>query len=204
MSISTYAELKTAITNWSKRGDTLTVVDDFIDLAEADLWQNLRVKEMVTRATASASTSDRYLALPTGFIDMRRLDLTSGGSTYNLAQVSPEALKVIQGAGIPDSFSVGSQLTFNRIPDSSYTVEMVYYAKPTALSSSNTTNDVLTYYPTTYLYGALFHFAQWAQDDEMLVKYSSLFDEAVKRANSFTKRGVHGPAPAMRTEAPTP
>lgn len=204
MAISTYAQLKTAIENWAKRGDILSVVDDFIDLAEAEMWQNLRVKEMESRATASMSTSDRYLALPTGYLDMRRMDFSSGGSTYNLRQVAPEALKVIQGAGQPDSFSIGSQITFNRIPSSAYTVEMVYYAKLTALSASNTTNGILNNYPSIYLNGCMKHFADWAQDDNKYQKYSILFADSISRANAFHKRGKHGPAPAMATEAPTP
>ena len=55
-----------------------------------------------------------------------------------------------------------------------------------------------------YLYGALFHFAQWSQDDVMLAKYSDLFDNQMERANKQDRKGRHGPAPAMRTEAATP
>ena len=69
MSISTYLELKTAIQNWSKRSDTLSVIDDFIDLAESDIAVNLKVRSMEGTATGSTGSRIRlsltaYLTLP--------------------------------------------------------------------------------------------------------------------------------------------
>lgn len=204
MSIGTYTELKTAIQNWAKRGDILSVIDDFIDLAEADIWANLRIRDMEGRATASAPTTDRFLALPDGFQKMRKLVLYSGSVPYALNYEAPESMNVNSAAGRPRAFTVTSQIEFDRTPDSAYTVEMQYFKSLTALSASNTTNAVLTRYPSVYLYGSLFHFAQWAHNDEMLAKYAPLFKGAMESANRADRRGRHGPAPAMRVEGSTP
>lgn len=204
MAINTYATLKDAVQRWAKRNDILGTIDDFVDLAEADIWQRLRVRDMEARATASASTADRFLELPTGFLEMRKVRLYSGSTQYDLKYAAPESLDVIPSAGIPTSFTVTSQLEFNRIPNSAFTVEMQYYRELTALSSSSTTSAILTRFPMIYLYGCLFHFAQWALDDQLLTKYSLLFDEAINAANKADKKGRHGPAPSMRREGPTP
>ena len=200
--LTTYEELKTSIQSWAKRDDLLDELDTFIDMAEADMWIKLRIRDMLARATATLS--GKYIALPTGYIEMRKLVLISGSNTYPLTQQTPESMTDVPSSGIPKSFTVGQQIEFDRTTDASYTVQMHYYRQLTPLSASNTSNAILSRFPMIYLYGALFHFAQWSQDDVMLAKYSDLFDNQMERANKQDRKGRHGPAPAMRTEAATP
>ena len=203
MAISNYLELKQAIERWAKRGDIASLTDDFIDLAESDIWQHLRIRDMEARATAITG-ADRFLALPDGFLEMRKLTLVSGSLRYDLTSVVPESLKLQGTSGIPSSFTVTSQLEFNRIPAGNYTAEMQYYKTLTPLSTTDPVNAVLTRFPSIYLYGALFHFAQWAHNDAMLQKYVALFSKEIELANKSDRRGRYGPAPAMRIEGSTP
>lgn len=204
MAINTYATLKDAVQRWSKRNDSLGTIDDFIDLAESDIWQRLRIRDMEARATATASVVDRFLELPTSFLEMRKLRLYSGSSQYDLTFSPPESLNVIPSSGQPASYTITSQIEFNRTAGSAYTVEMQYFKELAALSSANTTNAVLTRFPMVYLYGCLFHYAQWALDDAMLAKYGPLFESAIDAANKSDKKGRYGTAPYMRIERPTP
>ena len=203
MAIDTYLKLRSAIEGVAKRNDIADELDNFIASAEADIWTQGKLREMEARATASADTTTRFLALPDNFLQMRKLQLVAGGLYYPLTFETPETMN-IQPAGRPKSFAVTSQLEFDRIPDSAYTVEMQYYRDYTALSSTNSTNPVLTDHPSLYLYGSLFHYAQWARDDVMLQKYAGLFDGEIMRANKNARRGRYGPAPAMRIEGSTP
>jgi len=204
MAISTYAQLRTAVENWSKRGDIASVIDDFIALAESDIAMNLKIRDMEARATASTNGT-RYLELPDSFLQMRKLRLVLGTESYELSHETPESMDIIAGSGPPRNFTVTTQLEFDRTPGSTYTAEMQYYKSLTALSSSNTTNAVLTRFPAVYLYGCLFHFGLWAHIEErLLLKYSELFDEEMKRANKIDRRGRYGPVPSMRIEGSTP
>ena len=204
VAISTYAELKVAIQSWSKRNDILTVMDDFIDLAEADMGERLKVRNMEARATATASTSSRFVELPDGYISMRRLSIYSGGNRRELQSTTPESMKVRDGAGAPAFFAITSEIEFDRIPDSAYTVEMQYFRSLTALSAAAPSNDILTRFPMIYLYGSMMHFANWAMDDEVFNKYSLLFQGAIDSANKSDRRGRHSPGAAMRVEGSTP
>lgn len=206
MGISTYAELKVSIQNWSKRSgtDVLNVLDDFIDLAEADIANRLRIRDMEARATATSSTSSRYLELPDGYLSMRRLSMTSGSNRFELQSTTPESMKVLSSSGWPRFFAVTSQIEFDRTPDSAYTVEMQYYRSVNALSSTNTTNAILTRFPMVYLYGCLMHFANWALNDAMFEKYALMFQGAIDSANSNDIAGRYGPAPAVRAYRTTP
>lgn len=204
MPISSYTELKTAVQNWSKRTDTTSLLDDFIDLAEADIWQRLRIRDMDARATATLSTTDRFLALPTGYLEMRKLRILSGSNGYELLCSVPESMAIDGSAGRPTSYCITSQLEFNRTADTAYTAEMNYYKSLTALSSSNTSNAVLTRFPMIYLYGCLFHLGQWAQSDLMTAQYGTLFERAIIDANKADKKSRYGSGKAMRSERATP
>ncbi len=203
MAIGTYLELKEAIRQEAKRGDIESRIDDFISLAEADIWTQGKLREMEARATATADNTSRFLALPDNFLKMRKLHIINGEQYYPLTFETPETMD-IQSAGRPKAFAVTSQLEFDRIPDSAYTVEMQYYRDFTALDATNSTNSVLTNHPSLYLYGSMYHFARWAHDDVLLANYAGLFDGEIQRTNKNARRGRFGPAPAMRTEASTP
>ena len=94
MSLDSYAALKAEIADWLDRSDLSSQIDTFIDLAEEHHRRNLRVRQMISRATASLSTSTRYLALPTNYVHMRILRLmttpvTPGGTRNELSRTSP-------------------------------------------------------------------------------------------------------------------
>ncbi len=202
MTIATYADLKEKVEAWSHRNDVATMIDDFIDVTEPEIWKTLRVREMEARATNTATT--RFLSLPTGFLQMRRLTFQSGANNYDIAAVPPESLQVRSTSGLPATFTVTSQLEFDRTPDSSYTVEMQYWKKLDALSNSNTTNDILTYYPNIYLYGCLWALYEWAAEEGRAQYYWGKFQESMLSANRSSKSGRYGPAPRARIEGLTP
>jgi hypothetical protein len=65
MAISTYTELKTAIANFLARDDLTSVIPDFIQLAEATMSRELETRSQEKRATATLTSGDEYIALPT-------------------------------------------------------------------------------------------------------------------------------------------
>lgn len=208
MALDTYLNLKAAIIDFSHRSDVADKIDDFILLAEEAMYANpdfpLQLRQMETRATATLSTSERFLALPSGFITMRRLKLNLDQGDCDVRYVAPDQMIIRSGGGIPRFFSVSSQLEFDRVPDAEYTIDMQYFAIPTGLSSSNTTNTVLTNHPSAYLYGCLWALFGWANDDVQEAKYLAKFLGIIDGINKRYKQGRYGPAPAMRTEGPTP
>lgn len=204
MALDSYANLKAAIENFSHRTDISEVIDDFIDLAENTIDKGLRMRSNESRERATAGTTDRYLALPDRFIAMRRMDLINGSVTKELFYRSPEALQVSDTSGEPIHFTITNQIEFDRTPASAYTIEMVLYKGLNPLSSTNTSNDVLTNYPDLYLYGALYHLNNWSGDTEEMSKYLSLFNSALQSANYQENSGRFGSAPVVAMEGWTP
>lgn len=206
--ITDYETLTDAISAWSHRDDLSTQYDTFIALAENEMYHNqiepLQIKQMETILNTTTVADSKYLTLPSDYESSRNIRLAINGG--QLQYQTPEQLQRLDTTGKPFSFSViGSQIEFNRTPDSVYDVEIQYYARPTNIDAvTTTTNAVLTNYPSVYLYGALAQLFFNAQDEEQAVKYDRLFVNAIRGANKSNKKGRYGPAPTMQTMTSAP
>ena len=164
----------------------------------------LELRQIETSSELTASTSSRSLALPSDYLDMRRLKVNLSGGDCGIKYLTPEQLPFSGASGRPRFFTITDQIEFDRTPDSAYTIEIQYYAKPTALSDANTTNVILTNHPKIYLHGALAHLYQWSMQPDQAEYHESKFQLAIRGANKLHKRGRYGPAPKIRIEGPTP
>lgn len=202
MSLDTFDNLKLEIISRSHRRDIDLEVDTFIELAEVEMFSNptktLQVRSGETSATDTASTSSRFLALPSGFLEMRRVRIDADEGFLPLTYRTPEQLNSTDGPARPRFFTVTDQIEFNTVPDEAYTIEFQYLAEFTPLSSSNQTNPVLTSDPNIYLFGALKEVFSWANDTENQVKYEVKFINAIKGANKKFIAGKYGPSPVMK------
>lgn len=197
-----YDELLLEIENWGHRDDLGTLIPSFIQFAEVEMFNNqveaLQLRDMETIQTATTDTG-KYLALPDNFESTRSIRLTTDYG--ELRYQSPEQMQNFAYTGKPNFFTiVGNEIKFDRVPDDEYTVEIQCYVRPTALSTDNQTNSVITNYPTIYLYGALTQFFAHAQDDQQAQKYNELFINAIRGANKAQKKGRFGPAPSMNLD----
>lgn len=204
MAIDSFANLKQAVERWAHRSDISDVIDNFVELAENEIDKRLMLRNNELRATATMSTSDRFLALPDRFLKMRRLTLINGSNNYEISFKSPEQMRVRDTAGRPRHYTVTSQLEFDKTADSAYTLEMQYFSRIVPLTTSNTTNDTLTDYPDLYLWGCLTQLALWEQDTEKAMTYQGKFDRSIIEANKQERKGRYGTAPRVMKEGSTP
>ena len=164
MALSTYTGLKASLANWLNRSDLTTEIgDDFIKLAEADFNSKLRVRSMITQVniTVNAETA----ALPTDFLQIRDFYILAGQTKTPLVYATPASMDATSGtstSGRPSSFTIlGDTVRFSPKPDATYTAVMNYFKKFPALSSTVATNYILGSHPAIYLYGSLFHAANF-------------------------------------------
>ena len=164
MALNTYTALKASLANWLNRSDLTTeIADDFIKLAEADFNSKLRVRAMITQAdvTVNAETA----SLPTDFLQIRDFYILSGQTKTPLVYTTPASMDTTSGTsttGKPTTYTIlGDTFRFSPKPDATYTAKINYYKKFPALSESVTTNYILENHPSIYLYGALFHAANF-------------------------------------------
>jgi hypothetical protein len=178
MSFSTYSALQTTIASYLGRTDLTAMIPTFITLAEARLQRELRTRPMLKSATANMTGGDNTIGLPTDFLEMRDL-FTQGNPRMPVSYMSPSAFTRNARAtesGRPVDYSViGSEMNFAPIPDGNYVLEMLYYAKPEALSDTTTSNVFLANYPDLLLYGSLAQAEPYLMNDARLATWASLY-----------------------------
>jgi len=182
MSFSTYSELKTTIASYLARSDLTAMIPTFIQLAELRLRRELRTRQMLVVATASTTGGDSTVGLPTDFLSMRDIHVNTNPIT-TLSYQAPNAFYNSYRAtesGKPTEYTVlATELQLSPIPDSTYQLQMLYYAQPFFLSDTNTGNVFLVNYPDALLYAALGEAEPYLMNDARLQTWASLYDRAI-------------------------
>lgn len=177
MAITTFAELKSAISSWLDRDDLSDHIESFIALAEARFAREIRIREMQERADLAIAEDAQYIDLPADFLQLRSFRLKvptteSGRSFYpDFIQIAPDemAQRSIKDSRRPCFFCVWeSQIELDAPADQAYTGEIFYWTTITALSDAQTTNSILTRAPDAYLFASLAESAPFLLNDERI------------------------------------
>ena len=184
MAISTLAELKTSITNWSHRDDLATYLDDIILVGEKWIFRHARTREMET--ALSVTISSGVAALPSDFLQAkylyidgtpaRKLDMKSPG--YVISQYPTRS-----STSKPYVCAVdGANLIFGPHPDSNYTVSGMYYAKPTSILAGVST--FFTANPDLYLWACLAELEPFLKNDKRIQLWMAKRDLTLQNINN--------------------
>ena len=185
MALTTYSELKTSIADWLNRSDLTTQIADFIALTEADFNSKLRVRSMIAQVSITVDAETE--PLPADFLQIRDFYTLSGQTKTPLVYTTPASMDTTTGTsttGKPTSFTIlGDTIRFSPVPDSSYTAIMNYFKKFPTLSSTVSTNYILASHPAIYLYGALFHAANFLGgiNPQQVQTWQQMFATAMER-----------------------
>lgn len=182
MSITTYAELQTAVASWLHRTDLTDIIPDFITLAESRINCDLQVNVKETEATLVTVAGQAYAALPSDFVSPISLKWrpSTDSIQQELPHVLPEQLQVSTSQTSPQMWAIdGATVSFGEPLDQAYTVILRYMGSLT-LSTTATTNWLLTNHPDAYLWGTLLEAAIYAQDSDNINLYGSKFENSMK------------------------
>jgi hypothetical protein len=210
---TTYTELVTEVTDYAIRsGDTafVAMIPTFIKYAEVAFNRRLRIRQMEQIATVALSAVDSsgYLALPTDFLEYRSVAVLSNPVTP-LEYVTPQKMRQLEytvaaGGSTPAYFTViGSQMRFYPNPGSGTSTlyaDVVYYAKPTPLSATNATNNILNDYPDLYLHATLLQAYVWAKDADGIQLETAAFEAIIKDIKAADVRAEYPGMTAIQTD----
>ena len=198
MSYTNYSDLQASVAGYLGRSDLTTQIPDFIRFAELRLGRELRTRTMLNSATAPTVGSDSRIALPTDFLEIRDLFI-QGNPRRPLTYMSPSAFSRQARAdiiGLPVFYTIlASEFQFAPIPDGVYTLEILYYAKPTFLSTSNASNAFLANYPDALLYASLIEAEPYLINDARSQLWATLYDRAIKNISDADQGGEYSGIP---------
>ena len=198
MALSNYTDLQAICADFLNRSDLTDIIKDWIKMAEAEFNRVLRTREMAVRTRSPLST--QYVKLPPDFIGMRNIELITNPITP-LEYRNPHTLDIHRSndaTGKPLYYSVIQyNLEFAPVPDSEYTLEIVYYQKVPALSV-HTTNWLLDNHPDAYIYGTLLQSPVYLGHDERITLWLGRYNQIIEQiTTSDQKASFSGSTPSI-------
>lgn len=182
--MTTLITLKNDIDEWLARDDISTsgVAATIIRMTEAVLARRIRVRDMETTTTLSATS--RNTALPADYLDMRSVTLDSTQNRV-LDYLTPETIRETNvwanTSGFPSAYTIeGSNVVLAPEPGASgVTVDIVYLAKYPALAADTDTNFLLANHYDMVLMCALLQACIYLKDYDAAPTYEALFEKSV-------------------------
>ena len=192
----TYATLKTAIQNYTDNTETTFVatLDTFIKTVEDRILTSVDLEYFRKNATASMTSSNQYLAVPSDFLSSFSISIINSSSKEFLLQKDVNFVQEFN----PNSSTTGTPRYYARFdnsnfivaptPDANYVTEVHYYYRPTSLTSGSDsgTTWLSTNAPNALLYGCLveaYTFMKGEQD--VMAMYDKRFAESLSRLKDF-------------------
>jgi hypothetical protein len=180
MALTTYTTFTATVESYLARNDLTSVIPDFVQLAQLRMSRDLRTERMLKVATTTPT--DNKVAFPSDFLELREIHF-QGNPPILLEFQSPD-LFFRNGqttlSGRSHYFTMlGTEFQFAPSQDSSYTVQILYYAQPTFISSTTSSNLFLAYYPDALLYATLAEAEPYLMNDPRIATWSALYDRAI-------------------------
>lgn len=189
MTLANYTDLKASLALWLDRTDLTTQIVDFITIAESRINRVLRLIHQETTATITMTVGQQYDALPTGFIDV--LDWHYSDDLSTLEQlplnVLNEQFKTLSSTtSRPRYYTITNRFEYDYAPDDTYATT-IHYLKRWDIASDST-NWLLTNHPDVYLYCSLAAAEPYIMNDERVILWKQLAEEALNEVQHLTSR----------------
>jgi hypothetical protein len=172
--ITNYTELLDAGASWLNRADLTDQLPAFVSLAEAQFNRDLRVRDMMVRASTTSSAED--VELPADFLEHYSLSVATGQPRLALRYMSETESNQIKALGrtgpIEGYTMIGNGFELVPPPGEDVDLRLVYYARIPPLKTA-TTNWLLVKSPDLYLFGMLMQSAPYLKDDERLAAWAT-------------------------------
>ena len=199
MDITTYTGLQATIADFLNRTDLTSQIPGFIGLAEAKFNRDERLRCRQGLVRAQANLANQFEQLPGDYLEMWNLQLNTNPVTvmeYVPPQVADQWKAQYFAPKKPSKFTVvGNTMELVPVPDTTYSAEMLYFARIPALSATNQSNWLLALAPDAYLYGALLESAPYLRDDERISVWMALYEKSLEQIRVNDQRATYNSGP---------
>ena len=192
----TYAELKTAIQDYTDNSETTFVnhLNDFIKAAEEKILKSVDLDYFRKNVTSAFTTSDQFLRVPTDYLASFSLQITASGSESFLLQKDVNFLREYTPAssttGLPKYYARFDENNFivAPTPNSNYAVELHYFYRPASLTAGadGGTTWISTNAPYALLYGSLIEAYTFMKGEpDVIQNYNGLYMQYLERVKDL-------------------
>ena len=192
----TYAQLKTAIQDYTDNDETVFVnnLNNFIKAAEEKIFKSVDLDYFRKNVTSAFTSDDKFLTLPADYLSSFSLQITTAGSEQFLLHKDvnflQEAYNGSASTGVPRYYAQFdiSNFVVAPVPDANYTVELHYYYRPASLTAGadGGTTWISTNAPFALLYGSLVEAYTFMKGEpDVIQNYTNLYMQYLERLKDF-------------------
>jgi hypothetical protein len=200
-----YTGLVDSCKSWLHRADLAsTDYDNFIYLFESDFNREMRVRQMEAETTIGITSG--YLPNPSDWREWQSIHLIQGQAEIAIGPLTDENAAIDYGYSYlsdPRGYVVRGDKTYiyPQPGSGAWSYRTRYSQGVPRLTSSATTNWLLTAHPTVYLQGVLYWAGDWMVDDQKQMKYKQLLTETLDKIKIESDRAKYsGGVPTMRPD----
>lgn len=157
---------------------------------------------MLKTATATMTGGDPTVGLPSDFLEMRDI-FVEATPRIGVSYMAPAAFSKNARAtdsGRPVFYTMrGAEFEFAPIPDTNYTLQMIYYAKQPSLSDSTPSNAFMANCPDALLYASLGEAEPYLMNDARIPVWAQFYQSAVERLNDSDQESEYAGVPLSMT-----
>jgi hypothetical protein len=209
-----YATLLAQVQQYLQNDEATFVaqIPTFVQLAERKIYNDAQLPVTRKNVTATLTTSNPLVGVPTDFNSIYELSLSVSGSAQFLINKDVSFIREMYPSsattGVPVYYAMfdHQNILVGPAPDSGYTAEMHYYYYPTSIVTASTT-WLGDRFENALLYGTLLQgYTNMKGDQDMFGVYKAAYDEAMEavkvfstgKARSDTYRSGQYRAPVMK------
>lgn len=200
MTIATFDELNAELSAWLNRADAdyTARVPTLIRLFEARMNRLLRSPQQEVSLSQATIAGTAAYALPTDARKIRGAYLNES-PVVNLAAMSASELRFAYPdttTGTPAAFAIsGQSIILAPTPNDAFSLVLNYFREVPALTSSASTNWLLTAHPDAYLFGSLAAAEAFLMNDDRVAFWKGGLDEVLSEimAEANDQRMPSGP-----------
>ena len=202
MSIATYSELKTAVANYLARTDLTDQIPDFIRFAELRLRRELRIRQMLKSVTTATTGGDSTVELPSDFLEIRDFAVVTNPIqplTYSSPAVFSRNTRSTESGKPLDYTILAAEFQLAPVPDGAYTLKLLYFAAPTFLGDTNSSNVFLANSPDALLYASLLEAEPYIMNDARINTWGTMYDRAISTITKSDESSQYSGVPLSMT-----
>lgn len=207
MSIATLADLENQVESFLSRAQVLDIVgadnvDNLILLGEKWIFRMARSPEMEATLSGQISSTTGILSVPTGYLKLKHARISRSPTAPLKMRPSHWILDnypLRSADGVPQFIARdGAGFIFGPFPDSGYTVDGMYYARPTSVLTS--ANTLFTTNPDLYLFAALAEAEAYVKNDKRVVLWTAKREAILRDVNGEAEGAAWGTGMAVMAE----
>jgi hypothetical protein len=182
-----YAQLVTAIQDYTENQFTTTDINTFIDEAEQRIYNSVQIPAIRKNVTGNVSSGVPYLSIPDDWLATFSLAVVDGSGNYQY--LLNKDVNFIRAAfpspsysAIPEYYAVFDQNSFilGPTPNTNYAAELHYFYYPASIVTAGT-SWIGDNFDSVLLYGSLLEaYTYMKGEPDVYAAYQKRYDEAME------------------------